>query len=524
MATWTPTRTVNGWWPRLSPDGLRVLYGAGGEAWVAVWRAGFEQPITEGPNRVYPMGWLNGHALCAIVPPRPQEEPIAIDGGAYPSVNRVDARGGSWCAGRAADGYRVWFNGTEILGLRGWDSACDGPVLTVQTHAGLDIYRDGVRVSTIPCGEVRSHRLRGSCVGFSQGARAWILELGLNEQPTDVTVSPSGRESCPVVVHGWVWSVTEVGGLTYVQGHPLGETRVLVRARPSGSQDWIDVVHIEGAWIVASCHDRGVLVVEDIPDAEALRPWDEILADLPMSPVVVPPAPAHLTGCGYFFRDTNVHAYLKKYGDENPEAPGTHSVIIDDHGMPAETRANGTTPRMIVGLGQLLHAQLPGWWDQVDAVYVAVENDPVALTSSVGLAKYLMSWRKLSPRPVLTYSGATIDPATIGPHDILGVQLYAEPGRDPVANIQAQAAVYAPQIRGVRRVAVIGQAYDRGGLFTGAQIAALQPVLYDIACGWPNCEYLLWFSDSRKGGTRDYEPEVRPWHTAIAQAITAGGR
>ena len=133
--------------------------------------------------------------------------------------------------------------------------------------------------------------------------------------------------------------------------------------------------------------------------------------------------------CGYFFRDTNVHAYVAKYGGENKEAPGTHSIIVDDHGMPAETRQDGTTPRMIVGVGQLLHPQLPGWWDDVDAVYVAVEGDPNGLGNLMELASYIMDWRRLAPKPVLTYSGGdAVSRSPSGRDDILGVQLYAERG------------------------------------------------------------------------------------------------
>jgi len=173
---------------------------------------------------------------------------------------------------------------------------------------------------------------------------------------------------------------------------------------------------------------------------------------------------------------------------------------------------------MIVGLSQLLHPQMPEWWDRVDAVYVAVEGNPLRLGNMVALAKSLMTTLKLAPKPVLTYSGPTLVPAAIGFGDILGVQLYADRGPDPEGNLRAQAAAYESQIRNVPRVAVIGQAYDRGGWFTGTACAALQPVLYEIACRWSNCEYLLWFSDARTGGTRDHE-EMRPWHQAIADAI-----
>jgi hypothetical protein len=228
----------------------------------------------------------------------------------------------------------------------------------------------------------------------------------------------------------------------------------------------------------------------------------------------------HLTMCGYFYRDTAVYAYIAKYGGENPAAPGTHSIILDGYGLPAEPMPSGFTPRMIVGLDLLLHPQVPTWWDRIDAVYVAVEGDPVGLKEMADLARYLMSYRRLPHKPVLSYSGVNLFPSSLQPTDILGVQLYAEQGADPVESIKAQAAAYWPQIQAVPKVAIIGQAYDRGGWFTGADLLAIQPVLYDIAISWPNCVGLFWFSDSRTGGTRDYE-EIRPWHYSIFGAIQA---
>jgi hypothetical protein len=275
-------------------------------------------------------------------------------------------------------------------------------------------------------------------------------------------------------------------------------------------------VSVLGEWVgIVSGGDAGTrLWVGSLADVAAL-PLDAA----PPVVVTVPPAPAHLTMCGYFFRDTAIHAYVAPYGGENPEAPGTHSIIVDDHGMPAETRQDGTTPRMIVGLAQLLHPQLPGWWDRVDAVYVAVENDEDGLRSLMDLARYVMAFRQLAPKPILTYSGTAVFPSVHRPTDILGIQLYAERGTDPVRNLREQAAWYRAQTAHVPRVAILGQAFDRLGWFTGPQLAAIQPELYAIACAWPNCEGLFWFSDSRQGGTRDHE-EMRPWHVAIADAIS----
>ena len=228
-------------------------------------------------------------------------------------------------------------------------------------------------------------------------------------------------------------------------------------------------------WAVCARSTNGIALFQVLQE-----PFTMLEPMQPPAPVPAPGwpgvAPAHLKGCGYFFRDTGVYAYIAKYGGENPAAPGTHSVIVDDFGLPAEPHPDGHTPRMIVGGGQLIHGQMASWWDRVDAVFIANETrDPAELRETADFARMLMRERGLTPKPLLSYSAGHIIPSALEPTDIFGVQLYAERGPDPVANLRAQAAAIWPQIQHVPRVAIIGQAYDRGGWFTGAACASLQP-------------------------------------------------
>lgn len=282
-----------------------------------------------------------------------------------------------------------------------------------------------------------------------------------------------------------------------------------------GVQVWFEGVRhlLDGGtdtkWPRVSVRD-GLVAIVSWGDA-GTRLWVGTLADVRTLPLEIPAAPAHLVGCGYFFRDS------QQYGD-HPAAPGTHSVIVDEpRALPAEPRPDGTHVRMILGLPCLLHEHLARWWDQVDAVYVAAEGHEAQLEQDAGVARWLMQARGLAPKPIVSYTGAAVFPEALEADDLLGVQLYLEPGETPEA-LRARAQAIWPQVAH-RRLVIIGQAYDRGGAFTGEVIAALQPVLYDLACAWPTCEALLWFSDGRPGGVRDYEAEVRPWHNAIAEAI-----
>lgn len=361
---------------------------------------------------------------------------------------------------------------------------------------------------------------RDAADGFALGVYCGSVKVenyrptGIWESHDDGTVAMMDLCNRPDYAPGPGGYVHRCGDLMVKEG-PRGGVQVWfegARRLLYGGTDtmWPRVSVHSGVVGIVSWGNLGLrLWVGTLDDVRAL-PLDEV-------PVVVPPAPTHLTGCGYYFRDTAIYAFIQKYGGENPSAPGTHSLIVDDHGLPAEPHPDGHTPRMIIGLSQIPAAAR--WWDQVDAVNVAVENDEVGLNRMADLARMNMDWLGLAPKPILSYSGGAVYPNALHEDDILGIQLYADRSADPAANIMAQAARIGPLIQQRRRVAIIGQAYDRGGWFTGPQIAAIQPVLYETACAWPNCELLLWFSDSRRGGTRDYEVEVRPWHKVIAEAI-----
>lgn len=429
-----------------------------------------------------------------------------------------------------------------------WRFAADGTPLAqddlgVGYHPRTDghtvVYHDGARFRSVVPGAGENPAIPGAPVGINatgisplgivavQRAAADGFDLGVycgsvqvaDYRPTgiwethdDGTVAMMDHCNRPAFAPGAGGYVHRCGDLMVGEG-PQG-----------GVQVWCDGLRYllyggtDTKWPRVSVRN-GVVAIVSWGDA-GTRLWVGTLADVRALPLDIPAAPAHLVGCGYFFRDTGVHAYIAPYGGENPAAPGTHSVIVDDYGLPAEPHPDGYTPRMIVGAGQLIHGQIASWWDQVDAVYIIAETSNVAeVNTTADFARMLMRERGLSPKPLLSYTAGHVLPDALAPTDILGVQLYAERGADPVASIRAQAARIWPQIQHRSRVAIIGQAYDRGGWFTGAQIAAIQPVLYETACAWPNCELLVWFSDSRRGGTRDYEAEVRPWHQAIAEAI-----
>ncbi len=395
----------------------------------------------------------------------------------------------------------------------------------------------------------------GTTVLYHDGAafHAWTpgadpADVGVSGQPVGnnpTGISPSGRRAfqTPVGVACDGVRVADYRPTGIWETHDDGTVTMMDACnRPAWAPGAGGYAHRAADLVVAEGPDGGIQITQDgqrhllwrgtdtkwprvsvCGDLAAIVSWGDNglrvwcgtraeIAALPLdvAAVVVPPAPAHLWGCGYFFRDS------QQYGD-NPAAPGTHSLVVDEpRALPAEPQPDGSLTRLILGLPCLLHEQVAAWWPLVDAIYVPAEAGVEALEQDAALARTICSARGLPPRPILSYTGAAVYPDALTDTDILGVQLYLEAG-ETETDLRAYAASVAPAVAH-RDTALVVQAYDRNGTWTGADLAALQPVFYDLACAWPRCRYLCWFSDGRLGGTRSH-PEMRPWHLAIDAAL-----
>jgi hypothetical protein len=240
--------------------------------------------------------------------------------------------------------------------------------------------------------------------------------------------------------------------------------------------------------------------------------FDDLDALGVQAPPVMLPAIGHPIDVGYFYRDTSAI----QYGGDNPAAPATISVVIDALALPAEP-CDGKPVRMIVDAGCLFElARHPEWWDRWAGTYVAAEGDEALLTRMAETVRLMATRLMLPARPIVSYTAGTLYPHALAPTDIIGVQAYAQVGESPD---QAQARVAADLARVAhRRVALIAQAYDRADPYwTDARLAALQPVWWDLARTAPHVEMILLFSDGRRGGTRDHEAALRPYHKAMVQ-------
>ncbi len=209
---------------------------------------------------------------------------------------------------------------------------------------------------------------------------------------------------------------------------------------------------------------------------------------------------------GYFFQWSN------RYGD-NPEAPSNVTVVV-------EPGVLGRVPGPVI-VDYTLLEEAADSWDRVVAIYVACETGPYRLPALVPNTRGKLWTMGLPRRPILVYQA---DRLLNCYQDWWGVQLYYERFCDVVEAAEATMLDLARV-----PVMLICQAYDRRKgaepyprVWQGsdAELAALQPQYLEVARRWPNVLGLLWFSDGRAGGTREY-PLVREWHRRILAAIPA---
>lgn len=406
------------------------------------------------------------------------------DAGYYPVTN------GRVCVYHDGIQYRQWANGFNVAILRHLDlttGACGNSPLAISPSGillhqdlGGGVYCGSVRVGDWrPTGIMRA-REDGSPVMDDDSRRLWPYATGLCDECDGVRVSEgaSGIEG-------------ECDGVRYT----LWPGRDTMRPRVAVEGDIVAITAYgkDGCWL-----------------------WIGTKAELQSLGVAQPPVTLPPLGrpikVGYFYRDTSAI----QYGGDNPDAPCTVSVIIDPLALPAEP-FEGRPVKMIVDAACLFEmARHPEWWDQWVGTYLAAEGDVVLLERMATAVRTLSENLGLPQKPLITYTANVLFPDALTATDVIGVQAYAEVGWTP-ARLQARTTDALNRVHH-RRVALICQAYDRANPYwTGERLAALQPVYWELARQFSNIEYLLLFSDGRRGGTRDHR-EMRPWHEAMVKS------
>lgn len=215
----------------------------------------------------------------------------------------------------------------------------------------------------------------------------------------------------------------------------------------------------------------------------------EELAAIGMLTPVLPPVPPELKGralgLGYFFAISDRPADAG-YGD-NPSAPANCTIVLSN---PEAARS-----------------PWPYWAPR------GIGEGPRKIGSWVNVPGG-ESWPEVSAAELALYDGGHVLPETPCPGGITGLETYCDPGESLAAcelRVRAWLTRWSPA-----PVWLIAQAYDRNGLEQDPQkLADLQALPLRLAAEYPQIRGVLWFSDGRRGGSRDHEW----WRPVHARAV-----
>jgi hypothetical protein len=236
----------------------------------------------------------------------------------------------------------------------------------------------------------------------------------------------------------------------------------------------------------------------------------------PPYPVETPNAPtfapfAHQTAIAWYFEDS------KRPSVTPGVAPGDWSILIESGLRPAKP--------VILGLtgdgGEDLVDEWAPRWAQVRGLLISDEESHEAharanLTALAMQGRQRMQANGLPLRPIYSYTADHVWTEVPGV-DVVGVQLYPEPGESAAASehrwrnrLQRAAG---------RRVVLHCGAYDRRPLvgITEAQLRACLPVYHRLAAE-TKAEALMLFAYGRQGGAHAF-PALLQDLTALARAV-----
>lgn len=538
---WSPSQQ-NGWWPRFSPDGLKLAYG-NATSFVADFRADgapVESLLLSGGYAGY---WLTNHTLMVTqvtaangwwnrflysVPTLPTSPWVSTPQTAV-FANWFDAADGHW-ASNVANGP-VTYDGTQVLDRGHGVSIAGGLLATMQDEEILIRAPSG----TWALAGVKEppHTFKINAQGYLTYGRGTIWVRTPDGQHVSAMATPWMQEYEGVTVMvgnvPWVWTGTTdpSNGVSMLIGRPLGEKDVIVVHGVNYAA--ISVVYQPGLqqFVVAGCNTNGWLLQRAVPvDAPRVR----------LVPTMAPFPRKLLFGSFY--------AFSSRYGSA-PEYPQNATVAVTekrsdgtlypfDHVKEAAAKVPIITDS---GPEMLSYIKAQNLQQRVLALFIGDTNGWQNAEQQAKDAK--TRWRSLfgDVRPVLWYitpgepnqPGFQIPPSV----DILGPEFYFPDV--PSARLEELRwrllGWWLDKLgSSIKPWILICQAFDRANPnFSGPDaLTSLQPkyltqlVTVDPRIGQlPPAIGVLLFAAKRPGGSLTY-PDWAAWHKAMHQSLPPG--
>ena len=301
--TWSPKRTINGWYPKINPSGTHVLYGFW-ETHLVDLATEQEYEVTAPTGaRLDPLDWITDRAFIAATEDGPAAVySVSLDTLEPVLVPNAAPWGGAHSWGGAGHGH--WGLYVQAPGNAQPYCVKDGRPF----HPEIDQYKIAI------CGEhlVTADKARGyelqhfvgdtlvrrlpADAGWRVNAEGDVVTgyygvvdcYPLGQGLVDATVTPWRREEpgCPVRVDGelWLWNGADESEDGLIMGRRVGEQDpIVLRAFPAV---YVSAVWTGTIWIIAGNDDKGRLQVRRV---RGDAPRERLVPAQPPPPPPPPP-------------------------------------------------------------------------------------------------------------------------------------------------------------------------------------------------------------------------------------------
>lgn len=271
---WHPTKTNNGWYPKLSPSGKRIVFG-NWATWVSLNLSAlgteFEIPSPDG-MRMHPAGWEDeDNIICHTEGGSANVYQINVTNGLVTPLNAdgvanwSNAADGHWAMSRAD---RMWII-RDGMGFRpdipqygAVAMAGDYTVVARRDNWNIVVFKGDQIERELPTENKWSVSREGD-VATGYFGRVNLYPVGSGH--IDATLAPDGREGVPALlrVNGELWLWSQIESPLAVIGRRLGETEPIV-LRDFPAVD-VKVVWDGSNFIVAGNNTNGAMQVRTVP-------------------------------------------------------------------------------------------------------------------------------------------------------------------------------------------------------------------------------------------------------------------
>ncbi|MBI4452301.1 exo-alpha-sialidase [Candidatus Woesearchaeota archaeon] len=422
--SWSPKLTDNGWFPRLSPDGIYVTYGFG-ENWVADLQTGEERSLTIKKGESFNGYWIRPDTYTFLnIYSNAEADRYEVKVGEWiakktndnPQLaagNQFVAADGHWASYLASNGRIAYDNNEVATDVGGTLSVSDDWIVHAsdKDNTAIQVWRNGQKSATyIPKTPLHGMSVNKGYIVY--GGYGPVHGISPDGQDMDLTATPWRKEGIGGVVFAnnqpWVYTLTwnDAQNKGYILIRPWGEKASIVIEAAAVS---VHIVYVNNEFVIAYNSDKGQLSVVKVPVNSQMVDLSNPSQPVPGQPSSPPTgADTILPSVTLSFNRTDIsQGIVLNVTCSATDNTGLRSANIS-HNM---TGTLSKTNFAIAGLSAQVSNIVPisiGYGVINFTCYSADSSNNLNQISSIKnvlLPKYYLLWSVGNPNPVTYYGG-----------------------------------------------------------------------------------------------------------------------